>query len=371
MKNRINNFISAPFAACPGRMLLLCIAGFVVVLQRALRGSKELMRALSMRVVQPVHHFLASATNRVPFSVAEVLILAAAFALIALTLRTFWLLITRKGRLAVLGRYLLSVGSAGLAVYAGFCLLWGVYYYGDDFMERSGFETREISVEELEKVTVWFASLANRYSSEVPRDSEGFCATDRTAVLERSESLYAAAEEDCPELAGPAVRAKPFFFSKLLSLTDFTGFFFPFTAEANVNTDAPASEFASTVAHELAHQRGVAKEQEANFCAVYASLLDGNPDYCYSACLMAYTHLSNALYSADPGAWQMIRQGLNENVLRDLERTRQYWKQYETPVQTVSNAVYEGFLFSYDQTLGLKSYGACVDLLVCYYLDQC
>ena len=371
MKNRIYNFISAPFAACPGRMLLLCIAGFVVVLQRALRGSKELMRALSMRVVQPVHHFLASATNRVPFSVAEVLILAAAFALIALTLRTVWLLITRKGRLAVLGRYLLSVGSAGLAVYAGFCLLWGVYYYGDDFMERSGFETREISVEELEKVTVWFASLANRYSSEVPRDGEGICATDRTAVLERSESLYAAAEAVCPELAGPAVRAKPFFFSKLLSLTDFTGFFFPFTAEANVNTDAPASEFASTVAHELAHQRGVAKEQEANFCAVYASLLDGDPDYCYSACLMAYTHLSNALYSADPGAWQMIRQGLNENVLRDLERTRQYWKQYETPVQTVSNAVYEGFLFSYDQTLGLKSYGACVDLLVCYYLDQC
>ena len=212
MKNRIYNFISAPFAACPGRMLLLCIAGFVVVLQRALRGSKELMRTLSMRVVQPVHHFLASATNRVPFSVAEVLILAAALALIALTLRTFWLLITRKGRLAVLGRCLLSVGSAGLAVYAGFCLLWGVYYYGDDFMERSGFETREISVEELEKVTVWFASLANRYSSEVPRDSEGICATDRTAVLERSESLYAAAEEACPELAGPAVRAKPFFF---------------------------------------------------------------------------------------------------------------------------------------------------------------
>ena len=371
MKNRIQKFISAPFAACPGRMLLLCAAGFVVILQRALRGNRELMRVLSVRMVQPVHHFLAAATNRVPFSVAEVLILAATAALILLTLDTVRRLIFRKGRLAVLGKYLLTVASVGLAVYAGFCLLWGVYYYGDDFMERSGFETREISVEELEKVTVWFASLANSYSSQVPRDSDGVCASDRAAVLEKSETLYQNAEEACPELAGPAVRAKPFFFSKLLSLTDFTGFFFPFTAEANVNTDAPASEFAATVAHELAHQRGVAKEQEANFCAVYASLLDGDPDYCYSACLMAYTHLSNALYSAEPGAWQMIRQGLNENVERDLERTRQYWKQYETPIQTVSNAVYEGFLFSYDQTLGLKSYGACVDLLVCYYLDRC
>ena len=371
MKNRFYNLIAAPFAACPGRMLLLCIAGFIVILQRALRGDRELMRLLSARVVQPVHHFLAAATDRVPFSVAEVLILTAGVALIALTVYSLWRLVCRKGRMEILGRYLLTVASAGLAVYAGFCLLWGVYYYGDDFMERSGFETREISVEELEKVTLWFAELANRYSEEVPRDGEGVCATDRAAVLEKSETLYQAAEQACPELVGPAVRAKPFFFSRLLSLTDFTGFFFPFTAEANVNTDAPASEFAATVAHELAHQRGVAKEQEANFCAVYASLLNGDPDYCYSASLMAYTYLSNALYSADPGAWTMIRQGLDEKVVLDLEATRNYWKKYETPVQTLSNAVYEGFLYSYDQTLGLKSYGACVDLLVCYYLNQC
>ena len=45
------------------------------------------------------------------------------------------------------------------------------------------------------------------------------------------------------------------------------------------------------VAHELSHQRGVAKEQEANFTAVLASLRYGDPVYCYSASLLAYTHL--------------------------------------------------------------------------------
>jgi len=38
-------------------------------------------------------------------------------------------------------------------------------------------------------------------------------------------------------------------------------------------------------------------------------------------------------------------------------------------VQSVSNTVYEGFLQSYDQKLGMKSYGACVDLLVNYYYE--
>ena len=34
-----------------------------------------------------------------------------------------------------------------------------------------------------------------------------------------------------------------------------------------------------------------------------------------------------------------------------------------------TNTVYEGFLQSYEQTLGMRSYGACVDLLVSYYKE--
>ena len=85
---------------------------------------------------------------------------------------------------------------------------------------------------------------------------------------------------------------------------------------------------------------------------------------------VAYTHLGNALYSADRAAWEQVYGGLDERVLRDFAANRAYWKQFETPVQKASNTVYEGFLQSYDQELGLKSYGACVDLLVSYYYDS-
>ena len=53
----------------------------------------------------------------------------------------------------------------------------------------------------------------------------------------------------------------------------------------------------------------------------------------------------------------------------DLTEHNAYWERFETPVQSVTNTVYEGFLQSYEQTLGLRSYGACVDLLVNYYAD--
>ncbi len=352
------------------RSCVIWIAAAIIMLQRLLRGNTALMRALSERVVRPYHRTMGVLTARLPFSVAEVLILAAAIFVLAAVVSAVVRLCRGQKVGCVLGRLVLLLLSFVLAVYAGFCLLWGVYYYGEDFLQKSGMEVREISVEELESVTEYFAVLTNRYAVQVPRNAEGRYCADRADLLRRSATLYREAEAQLPCLSGPEICVKPFFFSRLLSLTDFTGFFFPFTGEANVNTDFPPSLFPATVAHELAHQRGVAKEQEANFCAVYAGLLNGDPEYCYSVSLMAYSYLSNALYSADPGRWEPVSASLCTEVRRDLAENQAYWSRFETPVQTVSNTVYEGFLQSYDQELGLKSYGACVDLLVCHYLPQ-
>ena len=64
-------------------------------------------------------------------------------------------------------------------------------------------------------------------------------------------------------------------FSRVMSAMGFTGFYFPFTGECNVNVDFPAATLPSTVAHELSHRRGIASEQECNFRAVLACLRRG------------------------------------------------------------------------------------------------
>ena len=273
------------------------------------------------------------------------------------------------GPLRRLYRLTVRLTALGLGIYALFCLLWGVYYSGDDFISRSGLERREVAPEELEAVSHWFAGRLNDLAPLVARDGEGLCRSDRSAVLARSPALFRAAERRFPCLAGPEVPAKPMFFSRVMSIIDYTGFFCPFTGEANVNADFPEALFAATVAHELSHQRGVAKEEEANFVAVLASLESGDADYAYSACMLAWIHLSNALLSTDPDAFYGIYTGLRPEVQADLTANNTYWEQFESPIQTVTNDMYESFLQSQGQSLGLKSYGACVDLLVSYYLD--
>ncbi|MBQ3480982.1 MAG: DUF3810 domain-containing protein [Oscillospiraceae bacterium] len=360
--------LAAIFALCPKRHALLLVSAGLIALHLLTRGDHALMVLVSERLVRPLHRALGSLNARVPFSMAELLL---AFFVPALLLYIAVQIVglIRKGERAVrLYRTLVTLLAAGLSVYALFCLLWGVYYYADDFAAKSGFENGPVSTEQLESVTRYFARLANEYAAEVPRDENGLCCSDRTEILRRSPEVFAETEKRYPCLEGPPLAAKGIRCSRVMSYLDFSGFFFPFTAEANVNMDMPACDLAATVAHELSHQRGVAKEQEANFTAVLASLEYGDPDYCYSACLLAYTHLGNALYGADREAWETIFESLSEDVLRDILSRREYWAQFDTPVQTASNTVYEGFLHSYDQTLGLKSYGACVDLLVnCYY----
>lgn len=357
------------YRLCPAAHIIAMISALVIALHLLLRGNYALMQAMSQKVIRPLHRLMAAFASKFEFSLAELLIGIFAACTAGYILVTLVLLIARPGRLKRLYTLVLRLLAAGLAVYALFCLLWGTYYYGDSFLDASGLESGEISAEQLETVTVYFADLLNQYGREVERDENGQYAADLVALLARSDEVFKAVEQEFPCLEGPDIRAKGVHFSRVMSYLDFTGFFFPFTAEANVNTDFPGALFASTIAHELSHQRGVAREQEANFTAVLACLEYGDADYCYSACLLAYTHLGNALYSADARAWQEVYRGLSDGVLADLAASQEYWAQFETPVQSVSNTVYEGFLQSYDQKLGMRSYGACVDLLVNYYYE--
>jgi len=362
--------IAAIWKICPLRHVTLLISLLLIGFHLYLRHNEAMAEAVSAGFVRPTLRAMAKFTAILPFSLAEALIAAAAVGLLAYTLLCLYRIIKGRARLVSLYKMLITPLVLALLVYALFSSLWGAYFYIDDFAERAGIESGPVSTERLAAVTEYFAVLANEYSAKVQRDENGVCRSDRTSVIEASAHIFDNAEKRFPLLEGEDVPVKGIFFSRIMSYLDFTGFFFPITGEANVNTDFPPSQFAATVAHEISHQRGVAREQEANFVAVLACLESGNADYCYSAALLAYTHLGNALHSANYEEWERIYYTLNEAVLCDFAADRAYWQQFETPVQEVSNSFYEGFLHSYDQHLGLKSYGACVDLLVNYYYDE-
>ena len=347
------------------RWLFAC--GAVLVLFSLLRESRAAMNALVYGVTLPLEQLFGRACAALPFSVADLLyVLAAVTAVVLLVLMVRYLVRSRqRGRAAY--RCALFVLDLFLTVYAAFSLLWGANYYADDFCDRSGLSPEPVAYEDLVRVTQYFADHLAEASTHIARDENGLFTADRQEILNYADTVYDYLYDEFPFLDMPDQKPKGIFFSKIMSAMNFTGFYFPFTGESNVNMDSPAMLLASTCAHELAHQRGIASEQQCNFLAVLACTRCGDANYHYAGWLLGYIHLSNALYRADREAWQEVRDSLPAEVLADLRCNSAYWSHYRGLTARFTQSLNDKMIRSYGDTLGTQSYGAVVDLLVGYY----
>lgn len=328
------------------------------------------MNWLSSRIIMPLERAVASICYLTTVSVAEVCYMTAVAIAILYLANVLRRLAQDEHRGRIVYRFALTVTCTLLSVYAGFCLLWGVNYHADGFQEKSGVYERESSVEELERVTAYFAQNLTFAADKVKRDADGAFAEKESDIFAYSTRVYQNLYEEFPFLRLNDHVPKAISTSRAMSWLDFTGFYFPFTGEANLNVDCPQSFLPATIAHEMAHQRGIASEQECNFLAIAASTSSDNAAYQYSGWLTGYVHLGNALYRADQGKWRAIRDTLPDTVRMDLYQNNAYWAQFEGVVNDTAQNVYDSFLKSQGDERGIQSYGTVVDLLMSYYLPK-
>ena len=122
-----------------------------------------------------------------------------------------------------------------------------------------------------------------------------------------------------------------------------------------------------TAAHELAHQRGIAREDEANFVAFLVCMASDDPYIQYSGYLNMFEYVGAALSGASSERYQAIFAELDRQVLyEEISYSEFYAKYRHSKVSHVSNAVNDTYL-KLQGTPGAQSYGMVVDLAVAYY----
>ena len=344
----------------------------VLGLYLALRHDRGLMNGFADRITTPLKGALGRLCALTSLSVMELLYVLAGAAALAYVVGSVIAVVKARGRRGrrAYGAVLLAADVC-LTVYALFCLMWGVNYWTDSFQDRSGITAQPVAAEDLEAVTAYFAQQLADTADSVPRDENGVYAVPKEQILAESRLVYGGVTELFPFLDFRDTGVKAVRCSRFMSIMGFTGVYFACIGESNVNVDSPACLLPSTVAHELAHQRGIAWEQECNFLGVLASVTSGMPDYVYSGWLLGFIHLGNALYETDPEAYWAIRNALPETVSADLRDNNAYWDQFrDNVVEKVSDTVYDAALKSYGDANGMKSYSMVVELLVAYYKDR-
>lgn len=345
-------------------LLLPCLLSGLFLL---LRGDRALMDRWVFGVLAPTEQFWGRLWAYLPFSGMELLIALALIGSLAWLARALiGAALHREG-----GRFLrrvLALAALWLWLLAGLNWLWNASYYASTFSQRSGLSTQPYSAEQLAAVTEHFAQNAARLSTQVSRDDGGHFAEELDACFRRGPDIYNNISTQFPCLDMVSVEAKPILFSRLQSVLGFTGMYFPFTGEANVNVDAPACLVPATIAHEMAHQRMVASELEANFVGIAAAVTSDDAVFQYSGYLLGLIQLCNALYSVDPQAWYDIAgRTFTPELSTDWTDNNEYWAALQSPVEEAAGQAYDSFLKGNNQELGMRSYGACVDLLVAYF----
>lgn len=350
-----------------------CIAAGIPALMAALYYIFASRRTLSNFAVKyfsrPARDILGTVCSIFPFSIMEIIYAAAIIFLIVFIVRTVILAIRRSNKLRLVITRIAVLVLVVAYIASGYLWLWGIDYQADSFGDKEGFSTAPIATEDLYNAAKFFMFRAMEAADAVKRDENGVFCEEWSDYSPNALTVYDELEKVFPSLEATSRRPKPMVFSYIMSVMTFTGIYFPFTGESNINTHAPDAFIPVTVAHELAHQRGVYAEQECNFLGITACVTCDDPVYNYSGYLSGAAHLMNALWRADQDLWYELFGQISGGMLADWLYNSNYWRSFEeTKVADVSEKVYDTYLKANGQELGMQSYGACVDYLVAYYL---
>jgi len=371
-----------------GVYIFICILPVLsMALFYSLRNNILAMDWIAGTITAPIRGALGLFSSIYPYSLMEVLFVLGGIWLIYYLfklIKTIIQFIKKRERASAIGKRLLTIIVVLLYCWSIFSWLWNSAYHAPGFADNHGFTGQSVTAENLKYVSMHFVKKANELAVLMPRDENGSVIGDRRELFAMSTEIYGQVFKTFPQLETRLYKPKPMMFSWLMSRTGYTGIYFAPTGESNINTRSPIFLMPATIAHELAHQCGVAREDEANFIGILACISSDNLAYEYAGYLMGLIYLRNALTMSSFTDWLEFDESMSDEVRSDLQANSAYWqrqKTVETGVVFIDNALttvttivsetvntaYDGFLKSQDQELGLMSYGACVDLLVEYF----
>ncbi len=357
------------------RLPWLLLIPFGLLIPTMVRSFPDKVESIYSRTVFPViARVMGFLSSVFPFSLAEILIIAAAaFIVIMLLIRLLSLIL---GKLKERRRHRIRLVSfiISVLIFAGvmlnlFYLFWGLNHFRLSAPKLMELDVHSRPVEELADVCTRLADEAAAFRENCEEDENGVFTIDREAVFGSVKKAYEQLGEADPLFDNSVYTAKTVIFSNTLSKLDIAGIYIPYTAEANVNVAQPALFVPSGAAHETAHYFGFAREDEADFISYYASLFSDDPAFRYSASMNALNYCAMKLYEADSELYfEVLRGHYSDAMIRDLLNYREYYEIYaDKPAAQVGQQVNDTYLKHNDQPDGVKSYGNMVDLLLAYF----
>jgi hypothetical protein len=356
------------------RLGLLLLAPAAWVVQVWAEGHPSAVERFYSRSVYPyIRDLLSTFTSWFAGSLVEYVLIVAVLLFVYRVLRNLRKIARGQRSLRNVAAQFVSgtLALAGLLTAWGI-LGWGLNYHRRPFSLSAGLDTSPASVEELRLLSEHLAIEAAVLRNEVDEDLNGVMRPfdSPQEALSRAPLGFARADGEYAELLeGSVTRAKAIRLP-VLPWLKISGVFSMYTAEPNVAMEPPAADVLASACHEIAHQLGWAREEEAEFVGYIACRNHPDADFRYATTQSALSRTLRALGRLDRESMTQVYSGIEPAVLRDWDAQNRFWRRYDTRIAEVSTRVNDAYLKSQGQQAGVESYGMMVELLVGDYRRQ-
>ena len=344
-------------------------AALSALLYVAFLCSKSFSDFFNRHIASVFRAVLAHITGWIPFSLAEMLVIMIPVMLVAIVVFATKRYADTWHDVFIFCGSLISIAAL---IFSLFTITFASAYRGSTLDEKLDIDRRDVSAEELYDTANILAGLLNDEVRNIAFEDKSFSVMPY-GYSEMNDKLMAAYDKAYVKydfLQKLDSKLKPVMLSELMSYTHITGVYSFFTGEANINVAFPDYTIPYTAAHELAHQRGIAREDEANFVAFLVCMESDDSYIRYSAYLNLYEYVASALSSADRELYLDVSSKLSIDIKYEMNAYSEFYQKYRNSVAAeVSNAVNNTFLVI-QGTEGTKSYGMVVDLAVAYYRND-
>ena len=253
-----------------------------------------------------------------------------------------------------------------LFLYVFFNLLWGLNYNRRGIAYQLDLKVKQYSIADLDTLTNEMQKRVNHYA--------GFVSESQRDSFNQKNLLFSSAVEAFREvskkhsfLVYKKKSIKPSLFSYLGNYLGFQGYYNPFSGEGQVNTTVPRFLEPFVTTHEIAHQLGYGKENEANFVGFLACRAYNSNVFRYSLYFDMYNYSLGELYRRDSVLAKAYQQNLHEQVKKDQKEFRDFYRRYKNPIEPIVMWGYGHFLKANNQPAGKRSYNEVVAWLIAYY----
>jgi hypothetical protein len=258
-------------------------------------------------------------------------------------------------------------------VYIVFNLSWGLNYHRQGIAHQLTIENNQYSKEDIASITNDLIEQANYYrkaigTNELP--SYSLEAIKKEAILS-----YQMAKVNFPFLDYQGTSIKTSSYNSMADYIGFTGYYNPFTGEAQIRTDMPSILLPFTTCHEIAHQLGYASESEANFVGFLTATSSNNIYFKYAAYLEMLNYAlnqefilfsKNANFKALETIIQYNKSHIDTLVKKDRKDIRQFFMNRINKIAPVSADLYDQYLKLNKQLTGINSYDEVIGWLIAY-----